>query len=124
MERLKNKIAVITGASSGIGRALAKKFSEEGWEVAASARRENLLRELSIKNSNIHSFPLDVTNAENTKNTFKEILKKFGKINLCIFSAGTYEPKLEKEINEKGAHLIKIILHSLIDTYPTDINCY
>lgn len=30
----------------------------------------------------------------------------------------------EKEINEKGAHLIKIILHSLIDTYPTDIRCY
>ena len=33
----------ITGASSGIGRALALKFSKEGWQVAASARRENLL---------------------------------------------------------------------------------
>ena len=30
----------------------------------------------------------------------------------------------EKEINEKGAYLIKIILHSLIDTYPTNANCY
>ena len=42
----------ITGASSGIGKALAIKFSNEGWQVAASARRENLLRELNKNNSN------------------------------------------------------------------------
>ena len=39
----------ITGASSGIGKALAIKFANEGWKVAASARRENLLKELSDK---------------------------------------------------------------------------
>ena len=50
----------ITGASSGIGKALAIRFSTEGWHVAASARRENLLQELNSNNSNIHSFPLDV----------------------------------------------------------------
>ena len=44
----------ITGASSGIGKALAIKFAKEGWQVAASARRENLLRELNNQNSNIH----------------------------------------------------------------------
>ena len=37
----------ITGASSGIGKALAIKFSTEGWHVAASARRENLLQDLN-----------------------------------------------------------------------------
>ena len=36
----------ITGASSGIGKALAIKFANEGWQVAASARRENLLQKL------------------------------------------------------------------------------
>ena len=51
----------ITGASSGIGKALAIKFANEGWQVAASARRENLLWELNKNNSKIHSFPLDVT---------------------------------------------------------------
>ena len=50
----------ITGASSGIGKALAIKFATEGWHVAASARRENLLQELDNNNLNIHSFPLDV----------------------------------------------------------------
>jgi len=50
----------ITGASSGIGKALAIKFATESWQVAASARRENLLQDLNKTNSNIHSFPLDV----------------------------------------------------------------
>ena len=39
----------ITGASSGIGKALAIKFANEGWQVAASARRENLLKDLNNK---------------------------------------------------------------------------
>ena len=50
----------ITGASSGIGKAVAEKFAKEGWKVAVSARRKELLNELA-KNENISSFPLDVT---------------------------------------------------------------
>jgi len=91
----------ITGASSGIGKALSIKFADNGWQVAASARRENLLQELNIKNSNIHPFPLDVTNLENIKSTFENILKKIGDIDLCIFGAAIYDPNYEEEINEK-----------------------
>ena len=47
----------ITGASSGIGKALSIKFANEGWQVAASARRENLLQELHQENKNIYPFP-------------------------------------------------------------------
>ena len=50
----------ITGASSGIGKAVAEKFAAEGWKVAVSARRKELLQELAT-NENIVSFPLDVT---------------------------------------------------------------
>ena len=52
----------ITGGSTGIGKALAIKFADEGWNVAISARRENLLKELSEKFENIYDFSLDVTN--------------------------------------------------------------
>ena len=48
---MNNKTIWITGASSGIGKALAIKFAQEGWRVAISARRENLLEEIS-KNHN------------------------------------------------------------------------
>ena len=65
------KVIWITGASSGIGKALALKFANEGWIVAASARRENLLQDLNKENSNIHSFPLDVTNIDQCKSVFK-----------------------------------------------------
>ena len=61
----------ITGASSGIGEALAKKFAEEKWQVAASARRENLLKNLNKHNPNIHPFPLDVTDSNKTIQVFE-----------------------------------------------------
>ena len=56
-----NKVIWITGGSSGIGKSLAYKFANEGWQVAISARRENLLKEISESNVKIKSFPLDVT---------------------------------------------------------------
>ena len=50
------KVIWITGASSGIGKALAIKFSNAGWIVAASARRENLLQKLCKENKLIWTF--------------------------------------------------------------------
>ncbi|MDC0418776.1 SDR family NAD(P)-dependent oxidoreductase [Pelagibacteraceae bacterium] len=95
----------ITGASSGIGKALAEKFASEGWKVAVSARRKEILDEMS-KRENISSYPLDVTNQEQIKNTFSKIINNFGNLDLCVFSSGTYDPKLEQEINIKQNHFV------------------
>ncbi len=89
----------ITGASSGIGKSLALKFAQEGWQVAASARRESLLIDLSNKNSNIHSFPLDVTDSEKSKLVFNEIINKLGDIEICVFCTGIHDPKSERILN-------------------------
>ncbi len=88
----------ITGASSGIGKAVAEKFANNGWKVAVSARRKELLDELA-KNQNITSFPLDVTNRDQINNIFKNILDEFGDLDICLFSSGTYEPKDEQNID-------------------------
>ena len=90
----------ITGASSGIGKALAEKFSTEGWKVAASARRKEILDEMSY-HENIFSYPLDVTNQDKIKTSFEKIIEDFKGLDLCVFSSGTYDPKLEQEINVK-----------------------
>jgi short-subunit dehydrogenase len=90
----------ITGASSGIGKALAEKFALEGWKVAASARRKEILDEMA-HNENTSSYPLDVTNQDQIKNVFTKIINDFGNVDLCVFSSGTYDPKLEHEINIK-----------------------
>ena len=89
----------ITGASSGIGRALAIKFANEGWQVAASARRENLLQNLNNNNSNIHSFPLDIKDETNTKKVFQDIIEKFQTIDICVFCAGMHDPDAEKKLS-------------------------
>ena len=96
---MSNKVIWITGASTGIGKALAIKFSKNGWRVAISARRLELLEEISKKNENIFSFPLDVTNKDECSKVFSEIKNKFEQIDLCIFSTGTWDPKKEKEID-------------------------
>ena len=79
---MSNKVIWITGASTGIGKALAIKFSKNGWRVAISARRLELLEEISKKNENIFSFPLDVTNKDECSKVFSEIKNKFGQIDL------------------------------------------
>jgi len=91
----------ITGASSGIGKALAIKFAKEGWQVAASARRENLLRELNNQNSNIHPFPLDVKDELKTKNIFLNIVEKFQSIDIVVFCTGIHDPDSEKKLSSE-----------------------
>ncbi len=96
---MNKKTIWITGGSTGIGKALAIKFANEGWNVAISARRENLLKEISNEYENICSFPLDVTKKENCKEVFNLIKNKFESIDICFFSTGTWDPKKEKNID-------------------------
>ena len=94
-----DKVIWITGASSGIGKALAIKFAKEGWKVAISARRENLLNEISKTHSNIFSYPLDVTDSEKCKLVFNNIKEKFKNIDISVFSTGIHDPKSEKSLD-------------------------
>jgi len=94
----------ITGASSGIGKAVAEKFAKENWKVAISARRIELLDELA-KNENIFSYPLDITDSVKTQEVFNKITNDFGNIDLCVLCSGIYERKSEKEINIRSIKL-------------------
>ena len=98
----------ITGASSGIGKAVAEKFAQEGWKVAISARRKEILDKMA-NHQNIFSYPLDVTNPDQVNKIFSNIKADFGEIDLCIFSSGTYDPKNEQSINiEKIKNVIDV----------------
>jgi short-subunit dehydrogenase len=93
------KVIWITGASSGIGKAVAIKFAENGWTVAVSARRQNLLNELKQINQNIYPFPLDVTDIEKCKLVASNIINQFKNIDICLFGTGMHDPKSEKKFN-------------------------
>ena len=96
---MSKKTIWITGGSTGIGKAVAIKFANKGWNVAVSARRVELLNELSDTHENISTFPLDVTDNLKCKEVFNEIKNKFENIDLCFFSTGTWDPKKEKDID-------------------------
>ena len=103
------KVIWITGASSGIGKAVATKFAKNGWIVAASARRENLLNELKEINENIYPFPLDVTDIDKCKLVASSIINQFKNIDICLFGTGMHDPKSEKKFNlEKIREIMEV----------------
>ena len=115
----------ITGASSGIGKSLAIKFANEGWKVAASARRENLLNELSNKYPNIESFPLDVTDINKCNSVFKEIIEKFKNIEICVFGTGIHDPESEKEFNlDKIKKIMEVNFFGAMNSINSVYNYY
>ena len=89
---MSKKTIWITGGSTGIGRSLAIKFASKGWNVAVSARRLELLNELSNTYENISAFPLDVTDKLKCKEVFNEIKNKFENIDICFFFNWHMEP--------------------------------
>ena len=90
--QLQNKIALITGASSGIGKETAKLFAKEGALVILTARHLNKLKivENEIKNNNgkAESYSMDITNRQQIKNTIKKIIEKHKKIDILVNNAG------------------------------------
>jgi short-subunit dehydrogenase len=117
---MKKKTIWITGGSTGIGRALAIKFSNEGWNVAISARREELLNELSNQYENISAFPLDVTDKIKCNDVFDQIVSKYNNIDICFFSTGTWNPKKEKNIDvEQIEEVFKVNFFGTVNTIKT-----
>ena len=86
----------ITGASSGIGKAVEEKFAKQGWKVAVSARSEDKLLEMS-KNQNIFSFPCDVTKKDQDKILFKKLLIVLEELTYVYFQRELTNPKMNKE---------------------------
>jgi short-subunit dehydrogenase len=86
------KTAFITGASSGIGRELAKRLAREGVEVAIAARREDQLhaleQEIAAEGGRARVYPLDVANPDATTETLQRADREMGGIDLVVANAG------------------------------------
>tara|TARA_B100001115_G_scaffold121639_1_gene90907 strand:+ start:212 stop:973 length:762 start_codon:yes stop_codon:yes gene_type:complete len=122
---MNKKTIWITGGNSGIGKSLAIKFANQGWNVAISARRENLLREISDKYENISSFPLDVTDEKKCKEVFEDIKKKFDDIDISFFSTGTWSPREERDIDlEQIENVFKVNFFGTLNCIKAVENYY
>ncbi len=90
------RVVWITGASSGIGRALARNLAKRGDRVAISARGEAALLSLADETADaagsVHPYPLDITDAAACAETVDKITGDLGSIELAVLNAGTHHP--------------------------------
>jgi meso-butanediol dehydrogenase / (S,S)-butanediol dehydrogenase / diacetyl reductase len=88
MKRLEGKIAIVTGASSGIGRAVALRFAAEGARVLAVARRESLDELSRNADGEIVPYRCDVAVPEQVAALFEECRNRFGRLDVLCNNAG------------------------------------
>lgn len=92
MAGVTGRVALVTGASQGIGRACAVALAEGGAQVALAARNEDKLRqvaaEIESKGGQAAIFRLDVSNEDEVKATVKAVIERFGKIDILVNNAG------------------------------------
>src|SRR5579863_9888087 len=95
---LSGRVALITGASQGIGRACALKLAASGATVAAAARSQeklaDLVKEIEGGGGKAFAFPLDVADEEQVKSTFKSAVAQLGKIDILVNNAGITRDQL------------------------------
>jgi len=87
---MQNKVVIITGASSGIGKALAEKYASEGFKLVLAARRIERLNALKDKLDNVEVLCIktDVSIEKDCKNLINSAVEKFGQIDILINNAG------------------------------------
>lgn len=118
--RLENKIAIITGAGSGIGKVTALLFAEEGAKVVVADIIEKggkeTVEEIRNKGGDAFFFKLDVTNREQSKQLAKEIMEKYGRIDILINNAGiTQDALVTKMAEEQWDKVINVNLKGVFN---------
>ena len=105
MFNLKGRVAVITGASSGLGKQMARGFAEQGADLVILARRierlEELKAELEQKGVRVLPIKCDVTSTEDIDNAAKQAEEYFGKVDILVNCAGSSKDKGVLDMNDE-----------------------
>jgi len=91
---MSNPVAIVTGAGSGVGRAVSIRLVREGWSVALVGRRPDALAETArLAGAAAHAFPCDVADATAVARMTQQVTEKFGRVDALAFCAGTNIPR-------------------------------
>ncbi|UUX34975.1 beta-ketoacyl-ACP reductase [Fundicoccus culcitae] len=109
MDRLKDKVALITGGSQGLGAEMAKRFKEEGAKVVS----------LDLKaptEADVDFFELNVTDSEKVNAVIAEVFEKYGKIDILVNNAGiTADALLNKMTDDQWDRVINVNLKGVFN---------
>ena len=89
MDRWVNRVALVTGASYGIGKGIAEMLASSGLKVVACARSLDKLEAMSKEHPNITAYKCDLTNKHEIDDMFKFIDSSLGGVDVCVANAGT-----------------------------------
>jgi len=104
MAELKDKVAIVTGAGQGIGRAIALSLAKNGAKVVVTDitdKRFEVVKQIKAMGSQGLAVKCDVSKKEEVERMVKEVLEKFGRIDILVNNAGIYYPKPFTEMTEQ-----------------------
>ena len=94
--RLKNKVAVITGAARGLGGAMAQLFAKEGAKVIAVD-----MGELTYENPNVEYYNLNITDTEAVQKFYDYAVEKYGKVDILVNNAGITKDAMTRKMTDE-----------------------
>lgn len=120
---LKNKIVVITGASRGLGKAMAYAFAEQGAKLVLGARSANDLKK-TANEMDARAVVCDVTQEDDIKDLADKTIEKYGKIDIWINNAGIWFPhaSVEDTKTENIREMLEVNLFGTIYGSKTALN--
>ena len=109
MSRLTGKVAIVTGASKGIGAGIAKRLGVEGAAVVVNYSSskdgaDRVVAEITGKGGKAVAVQGDVSNAEDVRRLFEEAKKAFGSLDVLVNNAGVFEFEPIEEVTEQEFH--------------------
>ena len=111
MDRLKDKIALVTGASKGFGAAIARRFAEEGASVivnytSSSKGADGVVNDIVAQGGSAIALQADVTKRSDVETMMKAAMDKYGHLDVVVNNAGVYAWVPLDKITEEHFHLL------------------
>ncbi|MCA0177453.1 MAG: SDR family oxidoreductase [Proteobacteria bacterium] len=117
MNRFANRTALVTGGSTGIGRAIANRLAAEGADVVITGRREAPLKEAASQHEKISYVVADVGRAEDVARTLQEVNARHGRLDVLVNNAGVAPIAPLRELDmDQYDHTFEVNVRGLVDT--------